>query len=275
VTDVAEPEFERLRRAATAGDTKAALTLAGIETRAGHHESARRLITPGAQAGDLDAMLQLGLTFNNLGQSDEAERWMLASATRGNERALRNLGLFYVHRGQRNQARTWLARAVDAGDNRALASLARLTSWWRPRRKTALARQAAATGDPVGAGLLGQQLARRYLSTLKLDRRAGQEARTLLREAASLEPTRVDFLTDYGLLLGVDGEWEEAKRCLSSAADAGNRRARAVLRLNRAFTNRHRASHFLAEHHDKFTVRTAATITNRVRRSLRRQSPPT
>jgi hypothetical protein len=84
---VAEDEFERLRREAATGDTKAALTLAGIETRAGHHESARRLITPGAQAGDLEAMLQLGLTFNNLEQSDEAERWMLASASRGKLRA--------------------------------------------------------------------------------------------------------------------------------------------------------------------------------------------
>ena len=95
------------------------------------------------------------------------------------------------------------------------------------------------------AGLLGQRLARRYLSTLKLDRHAGQQARSLLREAASLKPTRVDFLADYGLLLGVDGEWEEAERWLSSAADAGNRRARAVLRLNKAFTNRGRAQPLL------------------------------
>jgi TPR repeat protein len=207
--DIAERAW---RRAADAGDVRAATNMAVVLVRQGKSADALTWARNAADAGEPRAVATVGALLHHRGELAEAEVWHRRAAEAGQANAMRHLAMLLRDRGDLDEAEAWYRRAVDAGDTEAVHPLAALIE----RRgdldeAEAWYRKAAAAGDTAATYNLGNVLRKRGRLV---------EAQACYREAAGAGLPVA--MTNLALLLVMNGEVAEGEMWARKAAEAGH-----------------------------------------------------
>jgi TPR repeat protein len=131
-TAAAERAF---RRAADAGDGRAAHKLAMLRERVDDKAGAISWYERAAAAGERSAMFNLGLLFDQAQDTAVAETWFRRAHEAGHERAAFSRGLLAFRGNRFDEAVRWWEEAAAGGDQRAVQNLAALRQrkrhrWW-------------------------------------------------------------------------------------------------------------------------------------------------
>jgi TPR repeat protein len=207
--DSAEPFY----RQAVEGDRADAVNNLGLLLiERGNLDAGKRMLREAIEHGSSDAPANLGSRLMELGELEEAEQVLMRFASIGNALAAANLAVFYDRHGKPDDARHWYIVASDAGIPHAMSNFGVFLNEQGEIAAAERILRDASTKDNIEAAYnLGVILA-------KQDRR--DEAADAYRAAA--EHGHLAAANNLGAILRDDGDLTEAERWFRRAAGGGH-----------------------------------------------------